>query len=196
MHALVLSAHPDRDSLTTSTANRISSGLEDAGWSVEVADLVAEGFDPRMTEEDLAVVRGLGSAPADVVREQERVERADALIIVHPAYWWSMPALLKGWIDRVFTFGWAFGTDSATALVDRAVHIVRLGGSSPRTYESHGYDRAIRTGVEHGIFEFAGGPVASSHLIHSAPEGIEERAAESVDAVVASVTGARASVSA
>lgn len=192
MHALILFAHPEPGSLSASTAWDIAAGLTEAGMTAEVADIAGEGFDPRMTEADLAVVRGLGDPPADVAREQERVERADALVIVHPVYWWAMPALLKGWVDRVLTFGWAFGTEGATALADRDVHLVRLGGSSPETYEIHGYSEAIRTGVEHGIFEFAGSPVASSHLVHSAPEGIEARAAESVDAVVASVAGAHA----
>jgi NAD(P)H dehydrogenase (quinone) len=192
MHALILFAHPEPGSLSASTARNIAAGLTEAGMTAEVADIAGEGFDPRMTEADLAVVRGLGTPPADVAREQERVERADALVIVHPAYWWAMPALLKGWVDRVLTFGWAFGTEGATVLADRDVHLVRLGGSSPETYETHSYSEAIRTGVEHGIFEFAGSPVASSHLVHSAPEGIEARAAESVDAVVASVAGAHA----
>ncbi len=197
MHTLVLYAHPEGSSLTASTAWNIAEGLIARGESAEVADIASEGFDPRITEADLAVVRGLGDAPSDVLREQERVERADALVIVHPVYWWSMPSLLKGWFDRVLTFGWAFGSENATALADRDIHLVRLGGSSPETYETHGYRQAIRTGVEHGVFEFAGSPVASSHLVHSAPEGVVTRAAEAVEAVVDSVTsaaGVRASV--
>lgn len=194
MHALVLFAHPTSDSLTASVAQRVTAGLDAAGWSTEVADLAAEGFDPRQTDADLDVIRGVAGPPADVLREQARVERADAVIIVHPVYWWSMPALLKGWFDRVLTFGWAFGGETATALADRAVHLVRLGGNSPETYESHGYSEAIRVGVEHGIFEFAGSPVVSSHLLHTAPDGVAERADEAVEAIVASVTAAHAPV--
>jgi NAD(P)H dehydrogenase (quinone) len=187
VHALVIYAHPETTSLTASTAHRIAEGLIAAGGTAEVADLAGEGFDPRMTAADLAVVRGLGTPPEDVLREQERIERADAIVIVHPVYWWSMPSLLKGWVDRVFTFGWAFGGEDATALARRDVHLVRLGGSSPETYASHGYSEAIRTGVEHGIFEFAGSPVIASHLVHSAPDGVGERADAAVDAVVREV---------
>jgi NAD(P)H dehydrogenase (quinone) len=194
MHALVLFAHADPDSLTGSVARRLCAGLEQAGWSTELADLGAEGFDPRMTAADHDVLKGVAGPPADVLREQERVERADALVIVHPVYWWAMPALLKGWFDRVLTFGWAFGTETATALAGRDIHIVRLGGNSPATYDNHGYREAIRTGVEHGIFEFAGSPAVSSHLLHTAPEGVAERADETLDAILASVTGARTPV--
>ena len=49
-----------------------------------------------------------GVASADVLAEQARIDRADTLVLVYPIYWWSMPALLKGWIDRVFSNGWAF----------------------------------------------------------------------------------------
>lgn len=194
MHALIVYTHPEPTSLSASVADRIRTGLIDSDWTVEVADLAAEGFDPRITEADLAVVRGQGTAPDDVAREHERVERADAIVLVHPVYWWSMPALLKGWLDRVLTFGWAFGTEDATALADRDMHLVRLGGNSPETYENHGYSQAIRTAVEHGIFEFAGGPVASSHHFHSAPDGIADRADALVDSVVSSIVGARSKV--
>jgi putative NADPH-quinone reductase len=48
--------------------------------------------------------------PADVLAEQARIDRADALVLVFPIYWWSLPGLLKGWIDRVFVNGWAIVT--------------------------------------------------------------------------------------
>nr|VUD28973.1 NAD(P)H oxidoreductase YRKL [Raoultella sp. NCTC 9187] len=49
-----------------------------------------------------------GATPAEVVAEQSRIDKADALVLVFPVYWWSMPGLLKGWIDRVFSNGWAY----------------------------------------------------------------------------------------
>ena len=192
MHTLVLFAHPESHSLTAEVARRIADGLTAAGGSAEIADIAAEGFDPRYTEDDLRVVRGLGAVPEDVRREQERVERADAIVLVHPVYWWSMPSLLKGWIDRVFTFGWAFGTEESTVFARRDMHLVRLGGNSPETYDKHGYREAMRTGIEHGIFEFSGGPVASTHLLHSSPEGVGQRASDVVEAVVESVLTSRA----
>ncbi|MGI6879317.1 NAD(P)H-dependent oxidoreductase [Microbacterium sp. gxy059] len=192
MHTLVLFAHPDPASLTASTARRIADGLVASGGTAEIADLAAEGFDPRYGDADLAVLRGAGGIPDDVLREQERVERADALVFVHPVYWWGMPALMKGWLDRVLTFGWAFGTDQATAIAERDVHLVRLGGNAPETYDAHGYREAIRTVVDHGVFEFAGGPVSSAHLLHTAEAGLETRLDETVRAVVSHVGSARA----
>lgn len=188
MHTLVLFAHPDPASLTATTARRIADGIIQEGGTVEIVDLASEGFDPRFTDADLQLVRGSGAVPDDVRREQERVERADSVVLVHPVYWWSMPSLLQGWLDRVFTFGWAFGTDDATAIRERDMHLLRIGGNAPSTYEEHGYAEAIRTSIEHGIFDFVGGPVASSRAIHSAADGaLDERVTETINAVVQDV---------
>lgn len=194
MHALVLFAHPEADSLTASVARKVAERLDHRGWTAELADIAAEGFDSRQSSADLDVVRGTGTPPADVLREQERVERADAVVVVHPVYWWAMPGLMKGWFDRVLSFGWAFGTEDATALADRDIHLVRVGGSSPDTYDRHGYREAMRTGVDHGIFEFVGSPPVSSHLLHSAPEGVADRLEETVGSVVDAVVNSRTKV--
>lgn len=80
---------------------------------------------------------------------------------------------------------WAFGADDATAIAKRNIHLLRIGGSARSTYETHGYADALRTVVEHGIFDFVGSPVASSHLLHSrADDGLEERIADTVNAIV------------
>ena len=108
MHALIVVAHHHPRSLTHALAARIAEGVVRAGHSAETADLAAEGFEPRFGLADHAVHRGQASPPADVLAEQARIDRADTLVLVYPIYWWSMPALLKGWIDRVFSNGWAF----------------------------------------------------------------------------------------
>lgn len=194
MHALVLFTHPESTSLTAALAEQVSERLNQQGWTSEIADIASEGFDPRQTTEDLNVVRGIGTPPEDVLREQERVERADAVVLVHPVYWWGMPGLMKGWFDRVLSFGWAFGGEDATGVSGRRFHLVRLGGNAPETYEKHGYREALRTTVEHGVFDFAGSPLASSHLLHTAPDGVGERLAETVDAVVDAVVNTDAEV--
>lgn len=60
---------------------------------------MAEGFDPRFNPQDQALFRGTGGPPADVAAEQARLDATDSLVLVYPLYWWSFPALLKGWID-------------------------------------------------------------------------------------------------
>lgn len=171
MHALIVLAHPDPESLSHSVASQIAAGIAqaDPDHSVEIADLAAEGFDPRFTTADLAVHRREAPAPADVADEQARIDRADELVIVYPVYWWSMPGLLKGWIDRVFANGWAYDESPETGLVKRLgrlrVHLVAIGGADVRTYARHGYFGAMKTQIDHGIFDYCGARVSTSELL-------------------------------
>lgn len=169
MHALIVVAHPDPRSLSHGIAAQLAAGVEMAGHSHEIADISAEGFDPRYTAGDLAVHRREVAPAADVVAEQARIDRADTLVLVYPVYWWSMPALLKGWIDRVFANGWAYDEGAGIKPVKRLrhlkVHLVAIGGASTRTYARHGYFGAMKTQIDHGIFDYVGAPVATSELL-------------------------------
>ncbi|MFD0324718.1 NAD(P)H-dependent oxidoreductase [Lysobacter gummosus] len=171
MHALIVLAHPDPQSLSHAVAARIGEGIAHGAspHSFEIADLAAEGFDPRFTADDVAVHVRLAPPPADVLAEQARIDRADALVLVYPVFWWSMPGLLKGWIDRVFTNGWAYRSDADTALVKRLrgrrVHLVGIGGADLRTYTRRGYLDAMKTQIDHGIFDYCGASVETSELL-------------------------------
>jgi len=169
MHALVVVSHPDPASLTHAAAARIADGIARSGHTAEIADLMAEGFDPRFTATDHAVHLKQAVASTDVLAEQARIDHADALVLVYPVYWWSMPGLLKGWIDRVFSNGWAYdeipGGKLEKMLGRLPIHLVGLGGASRGTYERHGYSGAMKTQIDHGIFDFCGAPVATSELL-------------------------------
>ncbi len=171
MHALIVVAHPDPTSLSHAVAAHVAEGVSRAGPgnTVEIADLAAEGFDPRFTAVDIAVHLKEAPPSADVVAEQARIERADALVLVYPVYWWSMPGLLKGWIDRVFANGWAYDYSPDAGVVKKLrhlrVHLVALGGADERTYARHGYFGAMKTQIDHGIFDFCGARVVTSELL-------------------------------
>ncbi len=169
MHALIVVAHHDPQSLTHSLAKRLAEGIALSGNSTEIADLAAEGFDPRFTLADHAVHRRQAPPPADVAAEQARIDRADALVLVYPVYWWSMPGLLKGWIDRVFSNGWAFDFSLDAKLEKKLrhlrVHLIGVGGADAGTYERHGYFHAMKTQIDHGIFDYCGAHVMSSELL-------------------------------
>lgn len=169
MRALVVVAHPEPESLTQAIARRIAEGIEGAGHQVDIADLAAEGFDPRFGDADLQVHRAQAAPPADVAAEQRRIDAADRLVIVFPIYWWSMPGLLKGWIDRVFSNGWAFDFSPQSGLTKKLqrlqVNLVGIGGSDAPTFERHGYATAMRTQIDHGIFDYCGARVVGSELL-------------------------------
>jgi NAD(P)H dehydrogenase (quinone) len=171
MRALVVVSHPKPGSFTDSIANQVAQAIAASGaqHSFEIADLAAEGFDPRFNPQDHAFFLGEGELPADIAAEQARLDRADALVLVYPVYWWSFPALLKGWIDRVFTTGWAYEEEPGGKIVrklDRLkVHMIVIAGANMRTYARHGYFGAMKTQIDHGIFDYCGARVATSELL-------------------------------
>ena len=171
MHTLIVTAHPETQSLTHAIAAHLAHGINqgDAPHTLEFAHLAQEGFDPRFSEADLAVHRRQAAAPADVRAEHERIERSDTLVLVFPVYWWSMPALLKGWIDRVFSNGWAFDYDpqgSFTKKLGRlSVHLVGVAGADASTFERYGYGAAMKTQIDLGIFDYSGAKEQVSTLL-------------------------------
>lgn len=171
MHALIVVAHPDKASFTHAVAAEVAQGiaLTNTEDSVEIEDLAAEGFEPRFSASDLAFFRNQGPLSADVAAEQERIDRADALVLVYPVYWWSFPAMMKGWIDRVFTSGWAYEDTPDGKWIKKLdrlqVHLVGIGAANLRTYARHGYFAAMRTQIDHGIFDYVGARVVTSELL-------------------------------
>jgi len=199
MRSLIVFAHADPASLTHAVATRIAEGVlsADAANVVEMADLSAEGFDPRFGAADLALFRRQAGPPPDVLAEQARIDRAEALVLVYPVYWWSMPGQLKGWIDRVFTNGWAYDETPAGGITKHLgrlrVHLVGIGAADAGTYERRGYADAMRTQIDHGIFDFCGAAVASSELLLAGDESFPAAALDRAQAIGRAVaTGARA----
>lgn len=171
MRTLIVLSHPDPNSLTHAVAARIADAAHkaDPAHEVEIADISAEGFDPRWRAADVAAFRKEAAPPADVLAEQARIDRAGTLVLVFPIYWWAMPGQLKGWIDRVFTNGWAYDEEPGGKLVKKlghlAVHLVGIGGANMGTYDRHGYATAMKTQIDHGIFGYCGAPVVTSELL-------------------------------
>jgi NAD(P)H dehydrogenase (quinone) len=170
MHALIVVSHPDPGSLTHAVARSFAEGVAQSGdHTTEIADIAAEGFQPAFNQADRSAYFLQQPLPADIVREQARIDRADALVLVYPVYWWSFPGQLKGWIDRVFSNGWAYDEAPDGTLGQRlgrlAVHLIGIGGADGGTYARHGYDQAMRKQIDHGIFDFCGARVVTSELL-------------------------------
>ncbi|AZZ51654.1 NAD(P)H-dependent oxidoreductase [Rathayibacter festucae] len=190
MTALIVAAHPDQDSLTLALARRLAEELQPA----ELADLAAEGFDPRFSAADRHSYRVAGEYPADVASEQRRLDAAEHLVLVFPVYWWSMPGLLKGWIDRVFVNGWAFEIDPADGMRRKlgglTVHLLPIAGDSAGVYDRHGYEQSLRTQIEHGVVDYCGAVRGTTAFVHDSEQEDAAARAASVDRAVAAVVAA------
>ncbi|MEQ9946212.1 NAD(P)H-dependent oxidoreductase [Pectobacterium aroidearum] len=193
MHALLVVSHPVHTSLTHSVAAAIAQGIAESNPenTFEIADLTLEGFNPVFSASDMAAFQRTGATPPDVVAEQSRIDRADALVLVFPIYWWSMPGLLKGWIDRVFSNGWAYDETADGQVIKKLghlpVHLVALGAANQRTFEKRGYADAFHTQIAHGIFDYCGASVLTSEMLLMPELGTPEACIDSARRIGGSI---------
>ena len=140
MQALVVVVHPCDDSFTHAAAGRAVAGLRSAGHTVEVIDLYALGFRVAMSPEERHAYHGETPLIDEHTREHARlVQWADCLVFVYPTWWSGLPAMLKGWLERVMVPGVAFVFDEHTSKVRPGLQSVRrLVGIS-----SYGSSRSV-----------------------------------------------------
>jgi NAD(P)H dehydrogenase (quinone) len=126
MHVLIVYAHPEPKSFNGAMMNVAVETLRVGGHDVIVSDLYAMRFNPITSAEDflgercdldfLSIAREqtrafeTHSLAPDIVAEQAKIKRADLVILQFPIWWFGMPAILKGWADRVFARGFAYTT--------------------------------------------------------------------------------------
>ena len=168
MKILAVLSHPMRHSFTGQVLDSFVKGLHEARHEVEIADLYGEGFQPIMQEEDFAQFEDL-PMPDDVLREQARFERCDAFVLIFPIWWWSFPAMLKGWIERVFTAGWAFKITedpSGSMLDSRRALMLCCAGGSEKMYEKFGAYETLKQQIGVGVMEYCGVTDVGFKILH------------------------------
>ncbi len=197
MKVLLVFAHPEPRSLTGSLRDVARETLQAEGHEVAVSDLYADGwkaeidradFPPLAPDARLKVPAASGEAftagalTADVVAEQEKLLWADALLLVFPLWWFSMPAILKGWVDRVYAYGFGYGVGEhndtrwgdrygeGVLAGKRAMLVVTAGG-----WADHYSDRGINGPIDdllfpinHGILHYPGYEVLPPFVVYQA----------------------------
>ena len=177
MKFLCVLAHPEPASFTASLAHYGMRALEEEGHVVDVADLYAMQFDPvsdrrnfmepfdptcfdQQAEERFASANA-GFSP-DLQREMDRLSSCDVLVLQFPIWWLGMPAIMKGWIDRVFAIGRTYGGgrwfDRGIMRGKKAMLAVTIGGTK-EAYSNDGiYGPALDVlrPINHGILAFCG----------------------------------------
>jgi len=212
MNVLLVHAHPEPRSLNGALKDFAVQRLTQAGHAVQVSDLYAmrwkaaldahDNTAPEAGERFDASADSLrayqnGTQRADIAREQDKLRWADALILQFPLWWFSMPAILKGWVDRVYACGFAYGvgehSDShwgdrygeGTLSGKRAMLVVSTGG-----WDSHYAPRGINGPIDdvlfpiqHGILFYPGFDVLPPHVIYRSGKMDASRFAQESDAL-------------
>ncbi len=167
----VIYTHPNPKSFNHAVLEAVMEELEHAGADYEITDLYAESFDPVLVNSDIEALR-TGTPSEDIVLEQKMVSEADMLIFIFPVWWFSMPAILKGYTDRVFSAGFAFEITekSVSGLLEgKKVAIFNTTGGSSEAYDNYGYGDAFRKCICEGIFRFCGMEVLLQHFLYAVP---------------------------
>ena len=157
MKALIVYAHPKEGSFCEAVRLAVEEELRRRGASCEVEDLYAQGFDPLLTaEEQAGALKGV--FPENVRRAQARVAEADLLVFVHPLWWSSVPAILKGWIDRVLAYGFAydFGDGMRGLLKGKRVALFTSTGAPEEVLRQGGTLDALKVTLDEGVFGSCG----------------------------------------
>lgn len=145
--ALFIHAHSEGDAFVTAMRDRLVADLTEAGYQAVHSDLYAMGFNPVLSPADFPQRKNdshltyaleqrhgydTGTLPPDIAQEIEKVMAADLLVFTFPVFWFSVPAILKGWIDRVFISGPFYGGrriyDQGGLTGKRAIAAFSLGG--------------------------------------------------------------------
>ncbi|MFT6774483.1 MAG: NAD(P)H dehydrogenase (quinone) [Paracoccaceae bacterium] len=126
MRLLLVFCHPVPDSFGAALRDRVADAARGKGHEVRVKDLYAEGFDPVMSCEERLGYHDAVTNELPVAKELEAVRWAEGLIFVHPTWWYSQPAMLKGWLDRVLVPHVAFTMPTHTDPIRPGLNNIRL----------------------------------------------------------------------
>jgi len=117
MKVLIVYSHPSKDSYTYEILQHLKSNLKDKEIDFEISDLYAMNFQSDMSEEEYQR-EGFANLeiaiPEDVIVEHKKIEESDCIIFIYPVWWSDCPAKLKGWFDRVYSVGYAYGYEESS----------------------------------------------------------------------------------
>ncbi|MGM4888454.1 NAD(P)H-dependent oxidoreductase [Tardiphaga sp. 215_C5_N2_1] len=190
MNVLMIYAHPEPTSFTGALKDAGVATLRQAGHAVVVSDLYAERFDPVAGRHDFNAVadagrfhyqteqahaHGTGGFAADLVREQQRLRDADLVVWLYPIWWGGMPAILKGWFDRVLAFGFAYADgrrfDSGFFPDKRGLLCLSTGGTRQRfsAGDAYGDIQTVLWPAQRLMIEYLGMTALEPFVAYAAP---------------------------
>ena len=174
MKIYVVFAHPSKQSFTREVLDEFKRGLQKAGHLIEIGDLYQMNFKTDMDIEQYTRETGGdpdAPLPEDVRHEHAKINAADALAFIYPVWWSDCPAKLKGWFDRVLTFGYAYtyedGKHSSSKIEIQKALVICPAGHPVEYLEKAGIaesmrrvmlnDRLLGVGVKVAQMEILGG---------------------------------------
>jgi NAD(P)H dehydrogenase (quinone) len=157
MKVLIIVAHHRPNSLTGQIKENFEKGLKEAGHESDTLDLHKIGWNPVLAEEDEPDYsnRDAQVYSEEVKQEHARILQYDAIAFAFPTYWWGMPAILKGYLDRVFNYNFAYGSKNLIKdKIKKLLWLTLMASDATRVYDSHRFNDVLDYVYNVGVGEF------------------------------------------
>ncbi len=157
MRILIIYSNHHRDNFNSGLLERLITKITDKGHELVVRDLYQINFDPVLRTRDFEMISA-GNPPEDIKKEQEFIRWADVLLFIYPIWWGGMPAIVKGYIDKIFSWGFAYksnGNGPFPLLTDKKAILMNSFGQTRAEYEMGMFAAMNRVNSE-GVFGFSG----------------------------------------
>ncbi len=187
MNVFIINAHAEPKSFNGAMFRTAQETLVAAGHAVQVSDLYAMRFDPVSDRRNFTTVKDagyfkqqieemhateVGGFASDIEAELQKIDSCDLMIWQFPLWWFGLPAILKGWVDRVFAMGRTYGGDrfyeNGVFKGKRAMLSVTTGGPL-QAYEPGGFNgdiEAILRPIHRGMLRFTGWDVLPPQIVY------------------------------
>ncbi len=159
MKHLIIYTHLNPNSFTKAVVNEVEKISNDIGHETKIIDLYGDKFNPVLEFSDIEYSFMDGEAPTDVKHYQDKITWAEHITFVYPLWWGQMPAMLKGFIDRVFAHGYAYTYDEngpKGLLNDKSVQLIINTGNPNKTLSESGLQASMEKIIDDGVFGFCG----------------------------------------
>nr|WP_319398231.1 NAD(P)H-dependent oxidoreductase [uncultured Carboxylicivirga sp.] len=176
MKHLIIYAHPSKRSFSFQLKDALKAESERRGWSATIRDLYEMEFDPVLWPSDLDKMKN-GKTEEYILKEQQLVKDADIISVVYPLWWAGFPAILKGYIDKILAYGFAYkaGKNGIEGLLaNKKVYLYTSMGNTVEEYEEKGLIEAFRKIQGGEIFEFCGMEVKHQEFFPQIPSASNE----------------------
>jgi len=176
MRHLIIYSHPNDESLNHHFLNTVTEILQTQNHEIRIRDLYHLDFNPVMSLQDLKDQRS-GRLSEDIREEQEHILWSDHITFIYPIWWTGMPAIMKGFIDRVFSYGFAYRYDQGIQkglLKGKRATIINTHGKSKAEYESTGMVKALSLTSDKGVYTYCGLEINRHLFFDRADKATEE----------------------
>lgn len=166
MKHLIIFAHPNSQSFNRTLVEEVIKATRQIGVEAVIRDLYTLDFNPVLSWSEWSATMD-GIVPAEIKFEQKLIAEAELITFIYPLWWMGFPAILKGYLDRVLSYGFAYKNENGASVGllgnKKVQHFITMGNSIEK-YQQLAFDKALQSCLVEGLFNFCGITDIQHHL--------------------------------